>query len=142
MAYTRQGEALQYFAWHEWADTPAQLLAFLVEQRLGGQGKFGGVLSGAPDVAADLRLELEQVALLQTVQGSASDVSLAAKATVIDARSHRILDSAYFRVSVAAAANPAAGVAAAERAASQLLDAITALAANAAAAADQACDRS
>jgi cholesterol transport system auxiliary component len=125
MAYVRPGEGLRYFAWHEWADTPAQLLASLAEQRLDGTNRFASVISGAPEVSTDLRLELSQVSLLQTVLGAKSSVALSAKATLVDSRERRVLGSCRLTISEEAAADPAAGAAAADRAASRLLDALT-----------------
>lgn len=126
MAYTRPGETLQYFAWHEWADTPARLLAVLAEARLDREASFGSVLSGAADVATDLRLELQQVSLLQTVQGTTGSVTLQVKAQIVDTATRRMLGSQRFSISEAAAATPAGGVAAAERAVTQVLDGISA----------------
>ncbi len=133
MVYAESPSELKYFAWHLWSDTPAQMLAVLIEQRLDAQGPFASVLSGAPDVAADLRLDVEQLKVLQWIGTGGSEVRLSAKLRLVDLRDRRVLGDRMVEVSAPAReASPTAGVAAAQRGTSGFLDAVANFAAGAA----------
>lgn len=123
MAYAGDNAELRYFAWNAWADTPARMLGVLAEQRLDASGRYAGVLSGAADIATDLRLELEQIRLLQHFAGDTAEVRMSAKLRLVDMRERRLLGERAVQVAVPAAqADPVAGVAAAQLAATQLLN--------------------
>jgi cholesterol transport system auxiliary component len=117
MAYTEQANRLDYFAYHEWVDTPARMLARLEAQGLDASGLFGAVLSGSPEIRTDLRLDSEMIRLLQEFTGSGNTLALDIKVTLVDVKSRSLLGSKRFSYSEAASkANPEAGVAAANRA--------------------------
>lgn len=117
MAYSEQADRVDYFAYHEWVDTPARMLAHLEAQGLDASGLFGAVLSGSPEIRTDLRLDSELIRLLQEFTGSGSTLALDIKVTLVDVKSRSLLGSKRFSYSEAASkANPEAGVAAANRA--------------------------
>ena len=117
MAYTEQADRLDYFAYHEWVDTPARMLAHLEAQGLDASGLFGAVLSGSPEIRTDLRLDSELTRLLQEFTGSGNALALDIKVTLVDVKSRSLLGSKRFSYSQATSkANPEAGVAAANQA--------------------------
>ena len=126
MAYTTQAQRLDYFAYHEWVDTPARMLAALMESRLDASGLFGAVVSGSPEIKTTLRLDAELLRLQQDFTGTGSAVNLAIKVKLIDVPGRALLDVKTFSYSEAAAdANPEAGVDAANRAAGRFLAELT-----------------
>ena len=122
MAYTEQADRLDYFAYHEWVDTPARMLAHLVAQGLDASGLFGAVLSGSPEISTDLRLDSELIRLLQVFADSGNTLALDIKVTLVDVKSRSLLRSKTFSYSQAVSkTNPEAGVAAANRASDAFL---------------------
>ena len=122
MAYVVESPRLDYFAYHEWADTPAKMTAAIIGGRLDASGLFGAVLTGSADVRTDLRLDSELIRLRQMIDGASSAVELVIKVGLIDVSSRSLLAAKTFSYTEAAAgANPPAGVAAANRAADRFL---------------------
>lgn len=125
MAYSEKLAELSYFAWHRWADTPARMLAMLIEQRLDARNLFEQVLADTRDVSTDLRLEVQHLRLLQRVRGDSSEIHLSAKLRLVDLDRRHVLGQRAVQVAVpAAAATPTAGVEAAQRATGQFLDSL------------------
>lgn len=122
MAYTKEPQRLDYFAYHEWVDTPARMIASMIEHRIDHSGMFGAVVSGSSDVRADLRLDSELTGPLHDFNAGRSDVVLKIKARLIDISSRSLLSSRTFSyVETSNGANPGAGVAAANRAAERFV---------------------
>lgn len=122
MAYSSAPLQLDYFAWNSWTDTPANMIAALIETRLDRTGMLGAVVSGSSDVRTDFRLDLDGVELLQVFDDGSSEVRLRVKARIIDLSSHTLAASRTFVYTEdGVAANPAAGAAAANRLAGRLL---------------------
>ena len=131
MVYTRQPQRLDYFAYHEWADTPARMLGSMMEARLDSSGLFGAVLSGSTDIRTNLRLDAELKSLQQDFSGDVSMLSLQIKVDLIEVSGRSLLASKTFSYAEAAGADPASGAAAANRAAQQFLADLTAFVAEA-----------
>lgn len=126
MAYMSQPSRLNYFAFNEWIDTPARMVAAMMESRLEASGLLGAVMTGSSDVRADVRLDSEIKNLLQDFNGTDSSVSLMIKVRLIDVSSRSLLKSKIFSYSETADnASPEAGVAAANRAAARFLADLT-----------------
>jgi len=126
MAYTDQPSRLAYFAYHEWVDTPARMLAAMLERRLDAGGMFRAVLTGSSDIRTDLRLDSEIITLRQDFNEDDSTVMLDIKVGLVDVSSRLLLASKSFRYEEPAdTANAEGGVAAANRAADRFLSDLT-----------------
>lgn len=122
MAYTNTPQRLDYFAYHEWVDTPARMLASLIEGRLDSAGMFAAVVSGSSDVRADFRLDSEVTRLLQDFDAEGSKVILKVKVNLINVATRSLLSSQSFSYAETSnGSNPEAGVAAANHAAERFL---------------------
>jgi len=118
MAYIDSPSRLNHFAYHEWVDTPASMLASIVEQRLESERIFKSVLSSSTDIKTDWRLDSNIVALYQDFTTDAlSQLVFKVKVSLVDLRNRSLLDTHTFHYVVVATANNAeAGVAAANEA--------------------------
>ncbi len=122
MLYQRQPQQLEAFAFHEWAEPPARLLAPLLQQALQGSGAFRAVLLAPTSGSGGLRLETELVRLQQDFGAKPSVVRLTLRAALIDTATRRVIATQVFDASVPAAReDPVAGVAAAQQATQQVL---------------------
>lgn len=122
MAYVKQAERMDYFAYHKWIDTPARMLGVLMEKRLESSGLLGEVLSGSPEFRARLRLDSKVIRLQQDFTGTGSAIKLDIKVNLMDSQNRSLLDSRTFSYTEPAKAeNPEAGVAAANQAVQQFL---------------------
>jgi cholesterol transport system auxiliary component len=122
MLYRRQPQQLEAFAFHEWAEPPARLLAPLMLQALQGSGAFRAVLLAPTSGAGALRLETELVRLQHDFSAQPSAVRLTLRAVLIDTATRRVIASQVFDATAAAARDdPVAGVAAAQQATQRVL---------------------
>lgn len=122
MAYVRQAGQMEYFAYHQWVDTPARMLAVLMEKRLDSSGLFGAVVSGSPDIRARMRLDSTVIRLQQDFTGASSTIELIVKVKLMDSRDRSLSGARTFSYTEPVGAeNPEAGVAAANRAVGQFL---------------------
>ncbi len=122
MAYTTEPRRLEYFAYHDWVDTPAKMISTMIESRLEHVGMFGAIVSGSPDIRTDYRLDSELQRLLQVFDTGGSRTILTIKVNLISVPDHSLLNSKTFDyVEPASGANPESGVAAASRAAERFL---------------------
>ena len=126
IAYVTEPPRLDYFAHHLWVDPPARMLATAMEVRLDASGLFGAVLSQTSGVDTNLRLDTELLRLQQVFSGNSSSVELVVKVVLVDLERREWLVSHTFEYEeIAAGANPAAGVDAAERAVTRFLNDLT-----------------
>jgi cholesterol transport system auxiliary component len=122
MVYLRQPQQLQSFAFHEWVDTPAHMLAPLLVRALQASGSFRAVLRAPSAAGGALRLETELIRLQQDFGSTPSHVRLTLRAMLMDGATRRPIAWREFDVSVPAASDdPAGGVAAAREATRQVL---------------------
>jgi cholesterol transport system auxiliary component len=122
MLFQRQPQQLEAFAFHEWVEPPARLLAPLMVQALQATGAFRAVLLAPTSGTGALRLETEVVRLQQDFSAQPSTVRLTLRAVLIDAGTRRVLASQLFDATAAAARDdPVAGVAAAQPLTQRLL---------------------
>jgi cholesterol transport system auxiliary component len=125
MVYLRQAQQLEAFAFHEWVEPPAAMLAPLLVVALQHGGAFRAVLLAPSAVAGTWRLETEQVRLQQDFSTRPSQVRLSLRAVLLDASQRQVIAWREFDTRVAAASDdPAAGVVAAGQATQRLLAAV------------------
>jgi cholesterol transport system auxiliary component len=125
MVYQRHPLELQAFAFHEWVEPPAALLAPLLVRALQDGGGFRAALL-APSVAAPgWILESELVWLQQDFQRTPSQVRLRLRAVLLDGATRQVLAWREIDAQVAARSDdPVAGVRAAQQAAQQVAAAV------------------
>lgn len=127
IAYQRQPQRIEHYANSEWLDTPARLLAPLLVRAAEGTGAFRAVLLAPAAASANWRLDTEILRLQQNFGNGPSQVRLSLRAVLVDAGSRAVLATREFDVSVPASSDDAAGgVAAAQRAALQVAQELTA----------------
>ena len=122
IVYLRQAHAVEVYAYSQWVDTPAQMLAPLIVHALESTGAFRAVLL-APIVAdAELRLDTELLRLQQDFTVSPSRVRLTLRAVLVETATRRVVAWREFDATVAAPSEDAyGGVRAANRAVQDLL---------------------
>jgi cholesterol transport system auxiliary component len=122
MAYERRPHELEYYARNRWADAPSRMLAPLLEQALQASGGLRGVVPASSPAAADLRLDVELVRLLQDFATRPSRIRLTVHAQLIDVGSRRVLATREFdEIENAPSDDAYGGVIAANRALERLL---------------------
>jgi len=122
MVYLRQPQALQAYAYAEWVDTPARLLAPLLVRALQRTGAFRAVLQAPSSATGALRLETELVRLHHDFTQSPSQLRLTVRAVMLDIATRQALATREFDVRVPAPSDDSAGcVAATSTATRQLL---------------------
>ena len=122
MAYVEAPNRIDYFAYHEWADTPARMMLSLLERRLDASGLFRAVMTTSGAVIPDLRLDTKIFTLQQVFDSTGSRAEIRAKIMLYDIEASELLLAKTFELSEPAdASNPEAGVAAANRAVERLL---------------------
>ena len=122
IAYLRRAHELEYFAVHQWADTPARMLAPLIVRALQRSQTFRAVAMAPTSASGELRLETELVRLQQDFTQQPSRVRLTLRALLIDSATRRVLAAREFDLSsVATSDDPYAGATAANQAVQQLL---------------------
>ena len=122
MVYLRQPQALQAYAYAEWVDTPARLLAPLLVRALQRTGAFSAVLQAPSSATGALRLETELMRLQHDFTQSPSQVRMTVRAVLLDTATRQALATREFDARVPAPSDDPAGcVAATSTAARQLL---------------------
>jgi len=136
IAYQRQPQRLEYYTASEWLDTPARLLAPLLVRAAEGRNAFGVVLLAPAAASTRWRLDTDILRLQQNFGAGPSQLRLTVRAVLVDTQNHTVLATREFDASVPAPSDDAAGgVAAAQRAALQLAQALADFCATATAAA-------
>ena len=122
MTYVQKAHALDHYATHRWADTPARMLAPLLTRTLEDTGSFRAVVSVTNGVQADLRLDTEIVQLRQSFLQRPSRVELVLRAQLVDVPGRRVLATRYVEAAQEAPSDdPAGGVTAANAAVERAL---------------------
>lgn len=125
MVYLRRPLELEAFAFHEWVEAPAQMLAPLLLRALQDSGAFRAVVLAPSAAQAGWRLETGLTRLHQDFTQQPSQLRLGLRAVLLDVASRRVIAWREFDVSVPAAGDdPVAGVQAAHRATQQLMQAL------------------
>ena len=128
MAYERRPHELEYYARNRWADAPARMLAPLLVQALERSSGLRAVVPASSVAAADLRLDVELVRLVQDFATRPSRVRLTVRAQLTDVGSRRVVATREFDETESAPSEDAyGGVVAANRALERLLGRIVEL---------------
>jgi cholesterol transport system auxiliary component len=98
MLYLRRPHALERYATHRWADTPARLIWPLVVRALEDSGGYRAVVTTGSAAPAALRLDTEIVQLRQSFVARPSTVELMLRAQLVDAASRRVLATRVFEI--------------------------------------------
>jgi cholesterol transport system auxiliary component len=122
MAYLKQDYRLDFYADHEWVDTPAVMLGPLLVKALQGSGAFGAVSEEASGISADLRLHTVIESLYQDFRVRPSQARVELRVQVVEPERRRILATRVFAdAEPSPSDDPYGGVVAANRALSRLL---------------------
>lgn len=109
MVYVQRPHALEHFATHRWADTPARLLQPLLVRTLDDAGIFRAVVASGSGAQADLRLDSEIVQLRQSFLAQPSRSELTLRLQLVDATTRRVLATRTIEQAQATTSNDAAG---------------------------------
>jgi len=127
MVYLRRAQELEAFAFHEWVDTPARMLAPLMVRSLQGSGAFSAVLLAPSAAIGAWRLETELIRLQQDFSARPSQVRLTLRAVLLDTTTRQVIAWREFDETVPAATDdPLGGAAAAQQATRRVLAALAA----------------
>jgi cholesterol transport system auxiliary component len=122
MAYVQNAHALDHYATHRWADTPARMLGQLLTRTLEDAGSFRAVVQAGSGLQAELRLDTEIVLLRQSFLTRPSRVEFTLRAQLVDVPGRRVLATRYVEsVQEAPSDDAPGGVAAANVAVSRAL---------------------
>ncbi len=126
--YLRQAHQLEYFAHHQWLDTPARMLAPVIVSAIGRTNMFDAVLLSASGAAGDIRLDTEVLHLQQDFRNQPSTVRFTLRVTLLDRANRAVLASRDLDASVKATSDdPYAGVIAANKAVEAVMGQLSAL---------------
>jgi cholesterol transport system auxiliary component len=109
MAYVQKPHALDHYATHRWADTPARMLGPLLTRTLEDTGSFRAVVQGPAGLPADLQLDTEIVHLRQSFLAKPSRVEFTLRMQLFDVSDRRVLATRYIEVVEEASSDDAAG---------------------------------
>jgi cholesterol transport system auxiliary component len=122
MAYLLRPYEVNYYAFNQWADTPARMLQRVIVENLDKTGLWSAVLQTAGAVPAQYRLDCDNLVLEQQFFTNPSRVRLALRAQLTDVRKQSILATRSFEVFENAASDDAyGGVIAANHASAKLI---------------------
>ena len=122
IVYRRRAQEVEYFAQHQWVDTPVRILAPLMVQSLQRSGSFSAVTQATSSAAGSWRLETAAVRQEQDFTVSPSRVRLSLRVLLVDSRTRQVLGWRELDSSVAAASDdPYGGALAARQATQQVL---------------------
>ena len=134
IVYLRQAHEIETFAYSQWVDTPAQMLAPLIARAIEGTGAFRAVVLAPSSAAAELRLDTELIRLQHEFTAQPSQVRLTLRAVLVDTATRRVVAVREFDTRVPSASeDPYGGVVAANQAVQRLLAELAAFVASEAA---------
>ena len=123
MAYLLRPYEVNYYAYNQWADTPARLLHRLMVESLDKSGLWRAVLQTPSAIQVQYRLDCDNLILEQQFFSRPSRVRLALRAQLIETKTQTILATRYFEFFEAAETDDAyGGVQAANHAAAKLIN--------------------
>lgn len=134
MAFLEQDYRLDYFAEHEWVDTPAAMLGPLLVKGLRGSGAFRAVSEDAAGIDAEIRLDTVIESLYQDFRTRPSQARVELRVRLVEPERRRILATRLFTdVQPAPSDDPYGGVVAVNQALGRLVPRIADFAAETAA---------
>ncbi len=133
IVYVRHAHELATFAYSQWVDTPASMLAPLIAKAVTRTGAFRAVLLAPTAAAAELRLDTELIRLQHEFLVQPSRVRLTLRAVLVETATRSVVGWREFDAGVPAASeDPYGGVVAANQAVKELLAELAAFCAQAA----------
>ncbi len=124
MAYRQQPLELDYFATHQWADTPAHMLQPLLVQAL--EPAFRAVVKAPGMIPADLKLDTDIIRLQQNFITHPDTIELKVRAQLTDVKNSRIIATRIFETTESTrSADAYGGVIAANLALQRILTQLT-----------------
>jgi cholesterol transport system auxiliary component len=127
MVYLLRPHEVSYYAFNQWADTPARMLMRLLALALEERKLWAAVFQMPGPVPPDYRIDSDNLVMEQQFFSKPSRVRLALRAQLIDMKRRIIMDSRGFEIFEEAPTEDAyGGVIAANRAAARLLDEVAA----------------
>jgi cholesterol transport system auxiliary component len=131
MVYLKRPQELEAFAFNEWVDTPAHMLAPLLVRALQDSGAYSAVLQAPSAGTGAWRLETELIRLQQDFGTRPSQVRLTLRALLLETGTRKVMAWREFDAVVPAATDdPAGGAAAAHVATQRVLAAVAAFCAD------------
>lgn len=116
IVYVRATNQLEYFAFSQWVEPPALMLAPLLAHAIESTGAFRAVVRAPTSVAGDIRLDTELIRLQQDFSVAPSRVRLTLRVVLIETAQRRVIASREFDEEVASVSeDPAGGVMAANQ---------------------------
>lgn len=109
IAYRREPNRLEYYAFNRWVEAPARMLTPLVTQALEASGAFSAVVQAPASAHTQLRLDTELVNLTQDFSVKPSRLHLMLRAQLTDTGTQAIRASRNFEVQVPAPSEDARG---------------------------------
>jgi cholesterol transport system auxiliary component len=132
IVYVRQAHELEAFAYNQWVEPPALMLAPLIAKAVERTGAFRAVLQAPTSAVAELRLDTELIRLQHEFLAQPSRVRLTLRAVLFDTATRRVVAWREFDTSVTSATeDPYGGVVAANQAVGKLLAELAAFCAQA-----------
>ena len=98
MAYLQRPYEVSYYATHQWADPPARMLTPLLVQALERTGYWRAIVPMPTSVRGDHRVEIDQLALVQTFLQKPSQVRVALRIQIIKLPEYLVLGTHVFEV--------------------------------------------
>lgn len=120
--YVRHADQLEYFAYSEWIDTPARMIAPLIVTAADASGAFRAVVQSPSLAAGELRLDTEILRLQHEFLDTPSRVRFTLRAYLVDSATRGVIASREFEaVATAPSEDPRGGVTAATQAVKSVL---------------------
>ena len=114
MAYQRGTPQLEYFAQHQWVDTPAHMLTPVLVRALQQGGAFRAVVQSPTSASGEWRLQTEGLRLRQDFSVSPSVMRIELRAVLVETATRKVLATREFMSSTDAASDdPVSGARAA-----------------------------
>lgn len=98
MAYLLRPYEINYYAFNQWADTPARLLHQVLVENLDQTGLWSAVLQAPGALPAQFRLDCDNLILEQQFFANPSRIRLALRAQLIETKKQSILAIRYFEL--------------------------------------------
>ncbi len=122
MAYLLRRHEVSYYAFNQWADTPARMFAILLTQTMEKTGLWHAVVQAPSAVKADYRLDCDNLVLEQQFFSRPSRMRVALRALLIDNKRQNVVGARNFEIFEAARSEDAyGGVVAANQAVAKTL---------------------
>lgn len=121
--YVREPHKLEYFAYSQWVDPPALMLAPLLVATMQNSGAFSAVVPAPGAAVGDWRLDTEIIRLQHEFDSQPSRVRFTLRAYLIDSKTRRVVAWREFDdYASAPSEDPYGGVVAANRVVLSVLD--------------------